>query len=142
MTTRSLTEAHLNHPQSQRALRSAKLLVGGYLVISVLTLVAIIVLRDNSAVVTPAVWIRGTIVAASALLTTLLAAMMARGSRGGYLRLRIVTAVMLVAIVAIIALPDPFPLWLKIEQGVCGLLLLGVVVIINGRRLRSAFTAK
>jgi len=142
MTTRSLTEAHLNHPQSQRSLRSAKLLVGGYLGISALTLVAIIVLRDNSAVVTAAVWVRGTIVVASALLTALFAAQMARGSRGGYLRLRIVSAVMLVAIVAIIALTDPFPLWMKIEPGVCGLVLLGVVLIINGRRLRSAFVAK
>ena len=142
MTTRSLNEARLNHPVSQQALRNVKLLVGGYLGISALTLVATILLRDNSAVVTPAVWVRGTIVVASALLTTLFAAQMARGSRGGYLRLRIVSAVMLVAIVAIIALPDPFPLWLKIEQGVCGLLLLGVVVIINGRRLRSAFAAK
>src|SRR5689334_18103885 len=71
MTTRSLTEAHLNHPQSQRAFRSTRLLVGGYLGISALTLAAIILLRDNAAVVTPAVWVRGTIVVASALLTTL-----------------------------------------------------------------------
>lgn len=142
MTTRSIIEAHLNHPQSQRALRSVRVLVSGYLGISALTLVAIILLRDNSAVVTPAVWIRGTIVVGSALLTTLFVAQMARSSRSGYLRLRIVSAVMLVAIVTIIALPDPFPLWLKIEQGVCGLLLLGVVVIVNGKRLRSAFAAK
>ncbi|HEY7341611.1 MAG TPA: hypothetical protein VH591_12065 [Ktedonobacterales bacterium] len=142
MTTRSLTEARLNHLRSQQAFRSVRLLVSGYLGISVLTLVAIILLRDNAALVTPAVWVRGTIVAVSALLTTLFAAQMARGSKGGYLRLRIVSAVMLVAIVVIIALPDPFPLWLKIEQGICGLLLLGVVVIINGRRMRLPFAAK
>jgi hypothetical protein len=60
---------------------------------------------------------------------------MARGSSGGYLRLRLVSAIMLVAIAAIIALPGTFPLWMKIEQGVCGLLLLGVVVIVNGKHL-------
>jgi hypothetical protein len=30
---------------------------------------------------------------------------------------------------------------MKIEQGVCGLLLLGVVLIVNGGRLRSLFGA-
>ena len=34
------------------------------------------------------------------------------------LRLRVVTAIMAVAIVVIIALPGMFPLWFKLEQGV------------------------
>jgi hypothetical protein len=74
MNTRSLAEERLNHPRSQTTFRSVKLLVGCYLGISVLTLVAIILLRNNTAIVTPAVWIRGTIVVASALLTTSFAA--------------------------------------------------------------------
>jgi hypothetical protein len=140
MNIQSLTEASLNHPQSQTAFRRVKLLVGCYLGISVLTLVAIVLLRNNPAIVTSAVWIRGSIVVASALLTTAIAAQMTRGSSGGYLRLRLVSVIMLVAIVIIIALPDPFPLWMKIEQGVCG--LLGVVVIVNGKHLRSTFATK
>ena len=104
--------------------------------------VAIVLLRNNTTIVTPAVWVRGTIVVASALLTTSFAAQMARGSSGGYLRLRLVSAIMLVAIAVIIALPGTFPLWMKIEQGVCGLLLLGVVVIVNGKHLRSAFATR
>jgi hypothetical protein len=142
MNARNIAEEHLNHPRSQTALRSVKVLVGGYLTISVITLVAIVLLRDNTAIVTPAVWIRGSIVAASALLTTSFAAQMARGSSRGYLRLRIVSAIMLTAIVVIIALPGTFPLWMKIEQGVCGLLLVGVVVVVNGKRLRSVFAGK
>ncbi|GHO56665.1 hypothetical protein [Ktedonobacter robiniae] len=142
MTARIITEEHLNHPQSQTAFRNVKLLVGCYLGLSMLTLVAIVLLRDNTAIVTPAVWVRGTIVVASALLTTFFAAQMARGSRGGYLRLRLVSAIMLVAIVVIIALPGTFPLWMKIEQGVCGLLLLGVVGVVNSKHLRSTFTTR
>ncbi len=142
MTTRSLTEEHLNQPRSQTAMRNVKLLVGCYLGLSVLTLVAIVLLRNNAAIVTPAVWVRGTIVVASALLTTFFAAQMARGSSGGYLRLRLASAIMLVAIVVIIALPGTFPLWMKIEQGVCGLLLLGVVVIVNSKHLRSTFATR
>jgi hypothetical protein len=142
MNIRSLTEESMNHPRSRTAFRSVKLLVGCYLGLSVLTLVAIVLLRNNTAIVTPAVWIRGTIVAASALLTASFAVQMARGSNRGYLRLRIVSGIMLVAIVVIMALPGIFPLWMKIEQGVCGLFLLGVVVVINGKHLRSAFATR
>jgi hypothetical protein len=142
MNIQSVAEERLNHPRSRTAFRNVKLLVGSYLGISVLTLVAIILLRDNTTIVTPAVWVRGTIVVASALLTTFFAVQMARGSSGGYLRLRLVSAIMLVAIVVIIALPGTFPLWMKIEQSICGLLLLGVVVIVNGKHLRLTFATK
>jgi hypothetical protein len=120
-------------------LRPVRLLVAGYLGISVLTLVAVVLLRNDAAVVNAAVWIRTTIVVASAAVMAALVARAARGSRRAYLRVRILSAVMVVAITVIIALPDPFPVWLKIEQGLCGLVLLGVVVVANGRRLRSAF---
>ncbi|GCE11813.1 hypothetical protein [Tengunoibacter tsumagoiensis] len=142
MTTRIIAEERLNHPQTQTAFRRVKLLVGCYLGLSILTLVAIILLRNNTAIVIPAVWIRGTIVAASALLTTFFVTQMVRGSKQGYFRLRLVSAIMFVAIVVIIALPGLFPLWMKIEQGVCGLLLLGVVVIVNGKHLQSTFATK
>jgi hypothetical protein len=129
----------VDHPRSRTALRTVKLLVGGYLGVSVLTLVAIVLMRHDTTMVNPAVWIRGTIVVASALLTARFTVRAATGSGRAYLRLRIVTAVMVVAIAVIIALPGTFPLWMKIEQGVCGLLLVGVVIIVNGRHLRSVF---
>ena len=98
-------------------------------------------LRDDAAEVNAAVWTRGVIVVASALLTLTFTVRAARGSRRAYLRLRIASAVMVVAIAVILALPGTFPLWMRIEQGVCGLLLLGVVVVVNGRRLRASFAA-
>ena len=48
----------------------------------------------------------------------------------------------LAAIAVIIALPGTFPLWMKAEQGACGLLLTGVVAIVNGKHARSLFAAK
>jgi hypothetical protein len=132
----------LNHPRTLTAFRSVTLLVGCYLGISVLSLLAIVLLRNNTAAVNAAVWTRGTIVVASALLTFVFTVRAARGSRRAYLRLRIVSAIMVVAIAVIVALPDPFPLWMKIEQSVCGLVLLGVVVIVNSKHVRSLFAAK
>lgn len=141
MSSQSLTGQQWNHPRTRTSLRTVKALVAGYLGISVLTWVAIVLLRNDLAIVNSAVWVRGTVVVLSALLTTAFALHAARGSRRAFLRLRIVSAVMVVAIAGIIAVPGTFPLWMKIEQGVCGLLLIGVIVMVNGRHLRSAFAA-
>lgn len=141
MTTQSLIEARLNHPRNQRTLRSVMALIYCYLGISVLTIVAIIPLH-NAAIDPASVWVRGIIVILHAGFMLAFAARMARGSRVGYNLLRLSSAGMVVAIAVILALPDDFPLWFKIEQGVCGLLLLGVLVLVNGKRLRSAFATK
>ncbi|MEU5865448.1 hypothetical protein ABZ815_30060 [Nonomuraea sp. NPDC047529] len=114
-------------------MRNMVWLVRGYVVVSVLTLVTMVVFRNDAAMVPDSVWVRGTLVAVASLVTWLFAARAARGERKMLLRLRIVTSIMLVAIVVIIALPGLFPLWFKLEQGVCGLLLLPVVVQLNRR---------
>ena len=142
MQAQSIAEAPSQHPQSQTAFRNVKLLTGTYLGISVLTIVAVFLLRDNAAIAPVSVWVRGIIVVAHALLTLLFATRAARGSRVGYILLRIDSAVMFVAIAVILAIPGDFPLWFKIEQGVCGLLLLGVIVVILGKPVRSVFARK
>ena len=136
MNDKPATELEANSP---KVFSIVKALLVGYLAVSVLTLAAIVLLRNDVSVVNPAVWIRGTIVAASSVLTLAFAAGAARGSRGAYRRLRVITAVMPVAIVVIIALPGTFPLWMKLEQAVCGVLLLGVVAVVNGRVMRASF---
>ena len=138
----AIAEAELNHPHTATTLRTLKRLVGCYLGISVLTLVAIVLLRNHTADVNSAVWIRGGIVAATSVLMLTFATRAARGSRDAYLRLRIGSAVMTVAIAVIVSLPGLIPLWMKIEQGVCGLILIGVVIVANGKHLRSLFAAR
>ncbi|MBP2708587.1 hypothetical protein JOL79_32935 [Microbispora sp. RL4-1S] len=115
------------------------MLTGGYLALSVLTLMVVALLRDDTTMVNSAVWVRGTIVTVSAAFTYAFAVRAARGSRGAYRRLRVIAAVMVTAIVVIIALPGMFPVWMKLEQAACGLLLLGVVATAYGRHLRSVF---
>ncbi|MCX4637099.1 hypothetical protein OG775_18495 [Streptomyces platensis] len=134
-----VSEDRLSRPRIRQAFRSARLLVGCYVGLSALTLVAIILLRNHPDLVTDAVWVRATIVVATSLLMASFAARAARGHRRPYLRLRWTSGIMLVAIAVIIAVPGAFPLWLKVEQGVCGLLLAGVVVRVNGKELRAAF---
>jgi hypothetical protein len=123
---------------AQESLERARLLVGAYL----LTLVAIALLHSDRAVVNDAVWVRGSIVALTSILMFAFATRAAHGSKGGWVGLRIVSAIMLVAIVVIVALPGTFPLWMKFEQAICGVLLLGVALLVNGRHLRSVFTGR
>jgi hypothetical protein len=130
---------NLSGPRAASAFRTIKTLAGGYLAISLASVVAIVALRQHAAEVNSAVWTHGIIVAASAVLTFLVALRAARGSRGAFRRLRIISVVLVVAIAVIIALPGDFPLWMKAEQGVCGLLMLWVAVLANGRHLRSLF---
>ncbi|GAA4571646.1 hypothetical protein [Planotetraspora kaengkrachanensis] len=132
----------LNHPRSLAAFRTLKLAVGGYTGFSLLTLVAVYLLRHNSALVNDTAWIRGGIVALTSLLMLSFATGTARGRRRAYLRLRIASALMLVSIAALVALPGLLPAWMRIEQGVCGLLLAGVVAIANGRHLRTMFATE
>ena len=103
-------------------MRTTRNLVASYLTLSVLTVLAVFLMRNHAGLVNPAVWVRTCIVAASAAL------MMSFVIRRAYTRLRIVSTVMLVAIAVILAIPGDFPLWLKVEQAACGLLLVGVVV--------------
>lgn len=142
MQAQTIVKAQTQHPRSQAAFRIVKLLVGSYLAISVLTLVAAILLRGNAAIAPIAVLVRGTIVVGHASVTLLFAVRMSRGSRVGYILLRISSIIMVVAIAVIIAIPGDFPLWFKIEQGCCGLLLLGVVIVAFSKQVRSVFARK
>jgi hypothetical protein len=142
MQTQTIAETKIQHPQSQAAFRAVNLLLSSYLGISVLTLVAAILLRGNAAIAPIAVLVRGTIVVAHALINLLFAAWMSRGSRVAYRLLRLSSAGMVVAIAVIIAIPGDFPVWFKIEQGLCGLLLLGVVIAAFSKPVRSVFASK
>ncbi|MFJ9692396.1 hypothetical protein [Kitasatospora sp. NPDC101183] len=129
----------LDHPDTRRAFRTVRGLLLAYLGLSLAALAVAALLRDHPGLVTPSVWVRGALVAVGAALTLLFRARAARGSRSAFIRLRIVSGVMLAAIVVIVALPGGFPLWFKAEQVLCGLALLGVAVVINGRHLRTLF---
>jgi|SRR5580658_3180807 hypothetical protein len=129
-------------PGTAAVFRKIKLLTGGYLAISALAVGATALMHNHPAEVNSSVWIHGIVVAASAVVALIVATLAARGHRGAYRRLRILSVVVVVAIAVIIALPDSFPLWMKAEQGVAGLLMAGVAVLANSRQARSLFAAK
>jgi cytochrome bd-type quinol oxidase subunit 2 len=132
----------LTHPRTAEAFRTIRRLLLAYLAVSVAALVAIVLMRNDAAEVNSAVWTRATIVVVTAVLMLLFAARAAEGSRGAYRRLRIISIITVVAIAVIIAAPGTFPVWLKVEQGGCGLIMAGVAVVANRPRLRALFAAR
>ena len=129
-----------NHqPAGREPFRVIKGLLLGHLGIGIAALVAVILLRNHPAEVKGPAWVRSIIVVATALILLSAATLASQGSRGAFLRLRIISIVTTVAIVVIVALPGTFPVWFKIEQSVCGVLMLGVAVLANGRTARSRF---
>src|ERR1041384_5043487 len=134
-----VAENRLNDPRTQSAFRVVKPIVGGYVGISVLALVTAYVWRNDAALVTDVVWVRGFIVLVTSLLMLSFALGAARGRRRAWLRLRFAAGIMVVAIVVLVAWPGLLPLWMRIEQGVCGLLLLIVAFIVNSEHMRAVF---
>ena len=134
-----MNTATLHRPATATAFRRLTLLVVAYVVLSVLAVGVVALLRNHPSQVNPTVWTRDIIVAAVSLITLSMTLVAARGSRGAWWRLRIVSAAQIVAIVVIITVPGAVPLWVKLEQGACGVILLGIAGIANSNVMRAAF---
>ena len=111
-------------------------LVGAYAVLSGLTVVAIVTFASVApSLVNPQAWVRGIIVAVTSLLTFAFARRAATGSPRALLRLRIIVAIILVAIGAVLFLV-PLPGWMIVEQIACGIFLLATAFLIFRPRPR------
>jgi hypothetical protein len=112
----------------------------GMLGVSVLALLVAAVLRDNADLVNWVVWLRGGAVALASLWLISLAGQALRGKRPAFVRIRFISILAPLGIAAILLAPDSgYPLWMKAEQGLVGLLLVGVAILVNRPAVRAAF---
>ena len=142
MTQQSNATVTVTDPEAREQLRIAQVLLGGYAVVSVLALLAIVVFSSDPEIVTGAVWVRGSILAVASLVTFAFGVSMARGSRSNYRRVQVIGLAQVVVIVVVESIPGGFPIWFKIENGVCGALLVIVVLVTFARSVRGAFAAR
>ena len=134
MTTKTTPADRAAAASVAPGLRTVTWLVGAYAVLSILTVIAIAILSAVAPdLVSPQAWVRGIIIAATSILTFAFARRAARGSARALLRLRIVVAILLVAVVAVLFFL-PLPVWMVVEQAVCGALLLATAIIIFRRQ--------
>ena len=134
-----MTKTPHTEPRTRRSFRTVQVLGWSYLGLSVLALVAIFLLRHDSAEVNDTAWIRGIIVAATGVLLIVFIERMTGGSREAHRRLRFISIGVPIGIAVIVAIPGMLPLWMRLEQGACGLLMIGVALVVNGRHLRGLF---
>jgi hypothetical protein len=112
------------------AFQPIKVLVACYVGLGLLGLAATILLRDDPQLVNVAVWVRCIVVMVTSSLMYLLAEAASRGSRAAFIRLRIASIAVPLAIVVLVALPDPFPFWVKAQQTLCAIVVTGVAVLV------------
>ncbi|WP_030678607.1 hypothetical protein [Streptomyces rimosus] len=124
---------------AQRAFRTAKMCVGVYGALSAAVLLTVVVLAATGHEVTSFMWGRSAGVLASAAVTYWLTVLAARGARWAYLRVRVISVVMPVVIVAIDLIPGALPAWFIAMQAVCALAIGATAFIVNGSELRAAF---
>lgn len=126
-------------PGSVPALRPVVGLIGVHLLLSLAAVGVLIADSGDPAVATQDAWVHGVIVAATAVLLLFFAVRALGGKRPAYVRLRISSGVLLVALIVIVALPGAFPVWMRAMEAVSALCLAVAVVIINSGGARARF---
>ncbi len=144
MSTEDAHVAPIDRPGTRAAFTRVKLFVALYGALSVLVLLAngAIATTGHGNEVSTFMWTRSSIIVASAVLIYWLAVRASRGLRSAYARVRILSIILPVAIVAVDLIPGVCPLWFSLAQVVCALALAPVAFIINGRRLRAVFAPR
>jgi hypothetical protein len=140
-TTPEAGPAHLNHPRSQRAFGRTKTLVAVYGALAAAVLVTVVIRALTGQPVTSFMWGRSAGVLVSAAVTYWLTVLAARGARWAYLRVRIISVVMPVAIIAVDLIPGICPPWFALMQASCALAIAASAFVVNGSGLRAAFPA-
>lgn len=124
------------------AFRPILSLVSAFLAVSTGMLVFLAGASAAGAGFADAIWIRCSLVLGSAIVLLLFAVRAARGSRPAWVRLCIISPVVVVAIAVIVSIPGFLPDWVRIEQAVCGILVLPVAILVNLPRTRALFPAR
>lgn len=143
-----MTETHLPttaavHATARRAaFRPVLILLWSFVGLSAAMVAFLGVLSAAGVGVDTAVWVRCSIVLGSAIVLLIFGIGAARGSRNALLRLRIVAPIVVAAVVVIVSIPGFLPDWVRVEQAVCGALVLPVAIIANLPRTRALVPAK
>lgn len=86
------------------------------------------------------VWLRGSVVAVASFVFIAVTVAAARGSVRAYRRLRWVSIIAPIGIALIIVAPDNgYPLWMKAEQGVVGVIIAVIGVLLHRAVVRQSF---
>ncbi|ANP56780.1 hypothetical protein AVL59_25975 [Streptomyces griseochromogenes] len=131
--------SHPDHPRTQHALGTVKRLVAVYGALSTGVFMALAFLAVTDRTVTSFMWGRSFGLLASAAVIYWLTVVASKGARWAYLRVRVLSSLMPIVIVAVDMVPGICPAWFAGIQAACALPLAAAAVIGNGSALRAAF---
>jgi peptidoglycan/LPS O-acetylase OafA/YrhL len=97
---------------------------------------AAIALRHS---ISPAVWIRSTIILVVSLVMLVCGKQMRGGRRWAYVRAKWIAILGTIGFIGVAALPGPFPAWMRIEQGAQALVFLALAWMLTRPALASFF---
>jgi peptidoglycan/LPS O-acetylase OafA/YrhL len=123
-------------------LRRVRLCTGAYLALSLAAVAALVLHRYDHVAGNASAWTHAIIVAATALGSFSASIVAGRGSRGAFIRLRVMSVVLVLAVLVIVALPGSFPLWMKLAEATGAALMAVVAVTVNGPTLRAHFARR
>lgn len=121
------------------AFRPVLVLIAAFGLVSAAMLGVLIAESATGTAIDSAVWVRCSLVFASSLVLYLITVRASRGSRSAWLRVRIISVVVFVAVVVIVSIPGFLPDWVRLEQAVCGALVLPAAILVNLPRMRAHF---
>lgn len=124
---------------TQQALSKVKKFVAVYGTLSLAVLVVVVALSVEGREVTSFMWGRTGGMFASAAVTYGLTVLASRGARWAYTRVRIISVLVPIAIIAIDSIPGALPLWFAGLQIAGALALVPAAFIVNRSGLRAAF---
>jgi len=109
--------------------------------VSVLALITAAVLAIVDPVdVNWVVWLRGSVVAIASVIFVFVTNAAARGSYRAYSRMRWISILVPIGILLIIVAPDTgYPIWMKVEQAIVGVIIVIIAVLLNRPSTRRAF---
>lgn len=137
MQNRTTAEAGTTH--ITRAFGAVRKFVAAYGALSVAVLAVVVILSVNGGEVTSFMWGRTGGMFASAVVTYWLTVLAARGTRWAYTRVRIISVIVPIAIVAVDSIPGALPPWFVAMQIAGALTLVPTAFIVNRSELRAAF---
>lgn len=131
--------AQLDDPRTREAFDTVRKCVKLYGVIGAITLGTAAVVALIGPEVTTFMWVRSVILLAVAPVIHRMAVRASQGARRDFERLRTLTVVLPIAIIAVDVIPGVCPAWYAGMQAGSALALIGAAVITRGSALRAVF---
>jgi hypothetical protein len=134
-----LSSAQLAQSSLQASMRWVLGLVVAFIVANLASLAINLTYANTPGVTSEVTWTRTYILLGAGAVLLFFAIGVRRGSFKSYLYVRLESAILLVTVIVLVAIPGLLPGWMAAQQLVCGVLLLAITVVTSAPPMRHAF---